>query len=169
MKKIILLLTTGIMLGTCLVLFGICKNHQRGMIRFGEVSISHSGTLSLLGQSRQYLIVPRDKYPADLTGLSIINVDKGIYVARFFEPGGVGVEGYFDVCFKVSGGKVFAQVIERGGSLERIGATTYIRSCSYVYDTDKDRLLKLESTGADTNVISFSNSPLKEFNPGANP
>ncbi len=111
-------------------------------IRFGDLSILKTGVLSINGQSSQYLLVPEDKYPAELRGVALIDLNGGIYVARFFEPGGVGVEGFFDVCFQIKGRDVTTALVQNAGSLERIGGATYARSCSYVFDSEKRVLLK---------------------------
>jgi hypothetical protein len=111
-------------------------------IQFGELSISKTGILSISGQSAQYLLVPKDKYPAELRGVALVDLNARIYVARFFEPAGIGVEGFFDVCFEVKRGGVTTALVKNAGSLERIGGATYARSCSYVFDSQKKVLLK---------------------------
>jgi hypothetical protein len=127
------------------LLIGAAPSAQKGdssVLLFAELSLSKTGVLAINGQSAQYLLVPKDKYPAELRGLALVDLNARIYVARFFEPSGVGVEGFFDVCFQVKGRDVTTAVVQNAGSLERIGGATYARSCSYVFDSEKKVLLK---------------------------
>ena len=90
-------------------------------LQFGKLSISKTGVLSINGQSLQYILVPEDKYPAELSGMALVDISAQIYVARFFEPSGIGVEGFFDVCFQVKGKEITTALVQNAGSLERIG------------------------------------------------
>ncbi|HEY5915487.1 MAG TPA: hypothetical protein VJA21_33300 [Verrucomicrobiae bacterium] len=133
-------------------------------IRLGDLSISKTGVLSINGQASRYLLVPEDKYPAELRGIALVDLNAGIYVARFFEPGGVGVEGFFDICFQVKGRHVTTALVKNAGSLERIAGATYARSCSYVFDAEKGVLLKTafaETKPAETSLAKH----LKPFTP----
>jgi hypothetical protein len=123
----------------------ISKKQDDAAFQFGEFEIFHDGELSIKGQSEHCLLVPRDKFPADLMGIDIIDLDEKVYVARFWEPGGIGVKGFYDVCFQLKNGKAFISQIEDAGSLERdpVDGSTYIKNCSYVFDSGK--LLKIDS------------------------
>jgi len=118
------------------------KKDGSSNLQFGELFISRTGMLSINGQSAQYLLVPEEKYPAELRGIAVIDLNEKIYVARFVEPGGVGVEGFFDVCFQIKGKEIATALVNNAGSLERIAGVTYARSCSYVFDSEKQVLLK---------------------------
>jgi hypothetical protein len=131
------LLLVSVVIGTLL----LSKKRDNAAFQFGEFEISETGILSIAGQSAKYLMVPRDKYPAQLRGIAVIDLDEKVYVARFFEPGGVGVEGFFDVCFQLKNGEIFTSRVENAASLERINGSTYIKSFSYVFDSKKRVLL----------------------------
>jgi hypothetical protein len=125
-------------------------------LQFGEVSLSKTGVLSLQGQSARYILVPEDKYPGELRGLALIDLNAHVYVARFFVPGGIGVEGFFDICFQVKDTNITSALVENAGSLERINGTTCVRSCSYVFDSEKGMLFKTDSTEAIPTGISLT-------------
>jgi hypothetical protein len=158
MKKAAVLLT-GLLL-VCIVIGGslLPKKRNSAAFQFGEFAISETGILSIEGQSAQYMMVPRDKFPAQLRGVAVIDIAEKVYVARFFEPGGVGVEGFFDVCFQLKNGKILASRIENAGSLERINGSTYVKSCSYVFDSEKRVLLKTDSADTKPTGISLVDS-----------
>src|SRR5690349_16862419 len=84
------------------------KKRNNSVVQFGECTISRTGILSVEGQSAQYLLVSRDKYPAQLKGIAIVDLAEKVYVARFFEPGGTGVQGFFDVCFQIKQKRSFS-------------------------------------------------------------
>ena len=118
---------------------------DNSVFRFGEFTVSRTGILSIDGQPAQYLLVPQDRYPAQLRGIAVIDLDDKVYTARFFEPGGIGVEGFFDVCFKVRNGVILTSGFKSAGSLERITGSTYVKSISYVFDSEKRVLLRVDS------------------------
>lgn len=147
MKKFVILFAVFLVLAV----FGqvvSCKKRNSGLIQFSEFAISASGLLSINGQSTQHLMVPRERYPSQLRGLAVIDIDESVYVARFFQPGGVGVEGFFDVCFQVKNGKVRSRTIENAASIERINSATYAKSNSYLFDSERHLLLKVESSNS---------------------
>ena len=96
------------------------KKGDSSILQFGELVIAKTGVLSIADQSARYLLVPEEKYPAELRGIAVIDLDARIYVARFFEPSGTGVEGFFDVCFRVKDREIVAALVENAGSLEPV-------------------------------------------------
>ena len=126
-------------------------------LQFGKLSISKTGVLSINGQSLQYILVPEDKYPAELRGMALVDISAQIYVARFFEPSGIGVEGFFDVCFQVKGKEITTALVQNAGSLERIGGVSYAKSCSYIFDSEKQVLLKTDFVETKPLEISLTN------------
>lgn len=145
MKKIVAFIAVLLVVSVAMAASLLSKKQDNAAFQFGEFKISGDGILSIKGQSVHYLIVSRDKFPANLIGIAVINLDEKVYVARFFESGGIGVEGFFNVCFQLKNGKIFTNQIENAGSLERIKGSTYVKSCSYVFDSEKRVLLKIDS------------------------
>lgn len=142
------------------VISRIRSEKDESAIQLGKIVVSRSGMLSIKGQSVQHQIVPVEKFPAQLHGLSIIDCKTDLYVARFFEPGGIGVEGYFDVCFELRDGVVFLKVVNNAASVERMeDETTHVRSCSYMFDSVKRVLLKLEPSNVRTEATSIVLQP----------
>jgi hypothetical protein len=138
----------------------LAKKEGNSVYHFDEFTISGSGILSVQHNSAEYLLVPREKYPwAELRGIAAIDLDEKVYLARFFEPGGVGVEGFFDVCFQLKNGELLTGRVENAGSLERINGSTYVRSCSYVFDSDKRMLLKIDSAHNEQTQVSLVDRP----------
>jgi hypothetical protein len=162
MKRIAIVLSA--LLLVCAVIGASCvpKKRSDSAFHFGEFAISRTGLLSIEGQSAQYRLVPRDKYPAELRGIAIIDLAERTYVARFFEPSGIGVEGFFDICFQLRHGRVFSGQIMNAGSLERINGVTYIRSCAYVFDSEKRVLLKVDTNPTNSMAVSLA-QPLEPF------
>jgi hypothetical protein len=151
MKKTAALVTASLLFCVCVAIAASLLPKKKGnsVYHFDEFTISGSGILSIPHSSAEYLLVPREKYPwAELTGLAAVDLGEKVYVARFFEPGGIGVEGFFDVCFQLKNGEILAGRIENAGSLERINGSTYVRSCSYVFDREKRMLFKIDSSRA---------------------
>ena len=150
MKKTAAFVTASLLFCVCVAIAAslLPKKEGNSGYHFDEVTISRDGILSIRHSSAEYLLVARENCPwAELTGVAAIDLDEKVYVARFFEPGGVGVEGYFDVCFQLKNGKIHSSRVENAGSLERINGSTYVRSCSYVFDREKRMLLKIDSNG----------------------
>jgi hypothetical protein len=131
------------------------KEHDNTAFQFGEFKISAQGVLSIRNQSTHYLIVPQDKIPANLVGIAAVNLDEKMYVARFFEPGGIGVEGFFDICFRLKNGQIFTSKIENAASIERIKDATYVKSCSYIFDSEQHVLLKIDCSNAGPMKVEF--------------
>ena len=167
MKRTAAFVTASLLVGAVMGASLLPKKRDNSAFRLGEFAISRTGMLSIEGPSAQYLLVPRDKYPAQLRGLALIDLDEKIYVARFFEPGGIGVEGFFDVCFQRKNGVILTGQIKNAGSLERINGSTYVKSCAYVFDSDKRVVLKTDSADTKPTEISLV-GPLKPFSESAN-
>ena len=145
----------------CVILAqGVAPKGNVGGLTFGEFTISRSGLLSLVGKPSQYMIVPQDRFPAELRGLAVVDLRHGVYVARFFEPAGTGVESFFDVCFQIRSGNVFSRTIDNTAGLERIDSAVIARSCTYIFDTEKRSLLRIECENAKSSEISLL-GPLK--------
>jgi len=121
------------------------NNDEQEFLQFGEIKISTTGLVRVKNDPAQYRIVPVEKYPAELRGVSLVDCRNQIYVARFFEPAGIGVEGFFDVCCQLKQEKLLVRFIDNSASLERIGSSNYITTCSYIYDSETARLFKCES------------------------
>jgi hypothetical protein len=121
-----------------------------GGITVGDFVISRAGVLHRRDSKTEYLLVPKQKYPAELR--SVINVDvvSRVMVARFFESGGVGVEGFFDVCFQNRGNTIVAEFVNHSGSVERLeNGEVHARAITYFYVTQLHVLMALDP-GTDT-------------------
>lgn len=148
MRRPVAFVTSAILI--CLVVGAalLPTKRDKSLFPIGEFTVSRTGLIAIDGQSAQYLLVPRERYPAQLRGIAVIDLDEQIYVARFFEPGGVGAEGFVDVCFQMKNGAILTSGFKKAGSLERIAGSTYVKSVCYTFDAEKRRLLRIGS--ADT-------------------
>ena len=135
------------------------KKRDDSVFQFGEFTVSRTGVLSMEGQSARYLLVPQERYPAQLRGIAVIDLDEKVFVARFFEPGGVGVEGFYDVCFQLRNGGILTSGFKNGGSLERIAGSTYVKCASYIFDSEQRALLRVDSADAKAARVSLVERP----------
>ena len=115
---------------------------------FDAFAITRTGLLTLKGRTNEFLLIPRARYPGELRSVTVLDFQDQVYVARFGEPGGVGVEGFYDVCFQIKGRKVLTHSFELGGSLERslvpVSDDVHVRSLAYVYDRADKKVLKVK-------------------------
>lgn len=117
---------------------------SRSTFHFDAFAITRTGLLTLKGRTNEFLLVPQARYPGELRSVTALDFQDQVYVARFGEPGGVGVEGFYDICFQIKGGKVLTHSFELGGSLERVSDKVFVRSSAYVYDRADKRVFKLK-------------------------
>lgn len=110
---------------------------------FENIELHHGGELTLKPGGDRFLLVPEDRWPASPHSLSAIDLEEDVYLARFFEPGGVGVAAYFDVCFKVEDGRIYSSEYMLAGGVERIRDEVFVRSSSYYYDAFEKVILKI--------------------------
>lgn len=110
---------------------------------FENIEVHPNGELTLKPGGDRFLLVPKDRWPASLHSLAAIDLEENVYLARFFEPGGVGVAAYFDVCFKVQDGRIYSSEYMLAGGVERIRDEVFVRSSSYYYDAFEKVILKI--------------------------
>jgi hypothetical protein len=139
---------------------GVLTN-SRSRFEFGAFVITKTGLLKIKGQTNEFLLLPEIRYPGELRSVFLLDLQDQIYLARFGEPGGIGVDGFYDICFQIKAGKVLTHGFELGGSLERVSDKMFMRSSSYLYDRASKTVLKLKygdpatpTTIAVTNVLS---------------
>jgi hypothetical protein len=117
---------------------------SRSRFDFDAFAITKTGLLTLKGRTNEFLLVPRARYPGELRSVMALDFQDQVYVARFGEPGGVGVEGFYDICFQIKGGKVLTHSFELAGSLERVSDKVFVRSSAYIYDRADKRVFKVK-------------------------
>jgi hypothetical protein len=111
---------------------------------FDAFTIAKTGLLTLKDRTNEFLLVPQARYPGELRSVMALDFQDQIYVARFGEPGGIGVEGFYDICFQIKGGKVLTHSFELGGSLERVSDKIFVRSSAYIYDRADKTVFKVK-------------------------
>lgn len=117
---------------------------SRSRFDFDAFVITKTGLLTLKGRTNEFLLIPQARYPGELCSVMALDFQDQVYVARFGEPGGIGVEGFYDICFQIKGGKVLTHSFELGGSLERVSDKVFVRSSAYVYDRADKRVFKVK-------------------------
>ena len=117
---------------------------SRSTFHFDAFAITRTGLLRLKGRTNDFLLVPQARYPGELRSVTALDFQDQVYVARFGEPVGVGVEGFYDICFQIKGGKVLTHSFELGGSLESVSNKVFVRSSAYVYDRADKRVFKVK-------------------------
>ena len=117
---------------------------SRSSFDFDAFAITKTGLLTLKGRTNKFLLVPQARYPGELRSVMTLDFQDQVYVARFGEPGGVGVEGFYDICFQIKGDKVLTHSFELGGSLERVSDRVFVRASAYVYDRADKKVFKVK-------------------------
>jgi hypothetical protein len=135
----------------------------RSKFDFDTFVITKSGLLTLKGQTNEFLLIPGTRFPGELRSLQALDFQDRIYVARFGEPGGIGVEGFYDICFQIKAGKVLTHSLELGGSLERISDKVLVRSSSYLYDRADKKVLKIQQDEPATPMSVALTNVLRPF------
>ena len=114
-----------------------------GKLEVGDFVISKTGLLQFKSKTNAFRLLPLVKFPGELISITILDHQDQVYVARFVEPGGGGVEGYYDICFRTIDGQVLAGPLELSGSLERVSSNLFLRSSAYVYDRYSKTVLRI--------------------------
>lgn len=122
----------------------VSQTGARSKFDFDEFVITKTGLLTIKGRTNQFLLIPEERYPGELRSVTVLDFDDHVYVARFGEPGGIGVEGFYDICFQFKDGKILADAFELAGSLERFTDKVYVRSSAYIYDRLDKKVFRIK-------------------------
>ena len=121
MRTLSIAAVVGLLVGLAMLGRGRAINKGLGDAGYtcNRIAISGSGLVSILGTTAQYQIAPlnRGHYP-QLRAVAAVDLDHEVYLARFFEPGGTGVQSFYDVCFRIQNGRVFSKTIDAAAAIE---------------------------------------------------
>ena len=159
MRTLSIAAVVGLLVGLAMLGRGRAINKGLGDAGYtcNRIAISGSGLVSILGTTAQYQIAPlnRGHYP-QLRAVAAVDLDHEVYLARFFEPGGTGVQSFYDVCFRIQNGRVFSKTIDAAAAIERIGNRVLPRSVAYVFDYPTASLGIILDGGTNASWLSFA-------------